>query len=108
MHLILQFSTEKELELKMRLKRDNGIRGVPKEKILADFSKRRFQYESNYYKWMDDCDIIIKNMENKFDVLKELYFARLFYTIMQPINTQLCNLKFVFNYFDFDNEFFNR
>lgn len=55
----------------MRLKRDNGIRGVPKEKILADFSKRRFQYESNYYKWMDDCDIIIKNMENKFDVLKE-------------------------------------
>ncbi len=63
--------TEKELELKMRLKRDNGIRGVPKEKILADFSKRRFQYESNYYKWMDDCDIIIKNMENKFDVLKE-------------------------------------
>lgn len=62
--------TEQELELKMRLKRDMEIRGIPREKILSDFSKRRFQYENNYSKWMDECDIVIKNMENKFDIIK--------------------------------------
>ena len=38
----------------------------------------------------------------------KVYFARLLYIKLQKKDTQYCNLKSFFYYFDFDNAFFSR
>lgn len=65
--------TDRKTELEMRLKRDVEDRDIPINKVLADFEIRREYFVNEYCKWESKCDLVVKNNQNSFEIVRRKF-----------------------------------
>ncbi len=65
--------TDREQELKYRIKRDVEERGISKDIVIKKFDIRRKQFENYHKEYIELADIVIKNNFNEFIIERNIY-----------------------------------